>query len=320
MTRQPKRQRSFLTDGDAIPISPAIAVKFGINAAAFLQQLHYLLTSVETADKIFNYEGGRWWVYYSYQQWVKHLPWLSAVTVKRIAYELADKGIVITRQPPRNRWNRSLWYCIDHEKLHAAVEDALPSGQNDQMPSGQNDPIDEIKKTKSKRSKRPDDNITSKTTKKKNEPAAIAALPDLNARIVAILEAWMKATKSKKSPYANKTYRKYAEDMDADGIIAEDVTLYVHEESAPGKYWHGKAVPFANVAENIGAWKAARKPVIAPTPTIDAPTDEPFERITPERRKALQAEFEKTMAEIAAAKADLPHRVARQQTARKVPA
>jgi hypothetical protein len=142
----------------------------------------------------------------------------------------------------------------------------------------------------------------------------------LSKRIAAIIDAWKKLSKSLKgNPFKNTTYREYAEAMDGAGITAADVTLYVQEESAPGKYWHGKAVPFANVAENIGAWKAARTPVQATTPTPTQPADEePFVRITPERRKELQAEYEATMAEIRANSADLPIRVAQQQAIRKI--
>jgi hypothetical protein len=54
-------------------------------------------------------------------------------------------------------------------------------------------------------------------------------------------------------------------------------------------------------------------------PTQPTPADEePFVRITPERRKELQAEYEATMAEIRANSADLPNRVAQQQAIRKI--
>lgn len=77
-------KRTYLTDGDAIPISPAIAVQYGINAAAFLQQLHFLLTSVKTSQREYNFTAGRYWIYYSYEQWAEHIPWLSVGTIKRV--------------------------------------------------------------------------------------------------------------------------------------------------------------------------------------------------------------------------------------------
>jgi hypothetical protein len=112
------------------------------------------------------------------------------------------------------------------------------------------------------------------------------------------------------------------------GGVAKEISEAGYEPSAIGiTHAYCVASEFSNFTVNALAVHVSaamleyeRKVTRLSVPTQDDPAEEPFERITPERRKALQAEFEKTMADIAAAKADLPHRVARQQLAKKVPA
>jgi hypothetical protein len=142
--------------------------------------------------------------------------------------------------------------------------------------------------------------------------------PD-GALVNEIIGAWHTGTHNvDTSVFQNSTIRKQAKTLLAAGYTGALITEYL-TALMQDAFWVANPPAFATMLRKIGAWRAAR-PESKPAPLhIDQP-DEPFERITPERRKALQAEFEKTMAEIAAAKADLPHRVARQQTARKVPA
>lgn len=122
----------------------------------------------------------------------------------------------------------------------------------------------------------------------------------------ALIAAWKTESNSMRgNPYANKTYRECADNMTAAGITPEQVTAYVRHETGPGMYWHGKAIPFTNVAEHIVAWLKTRKP--APIPF--SPENDPQanlhtpqgddEEMTPEQRKEILANIRKIHAEMA---------------------
>jgi hypothetical protein len=189
MVRQSKSgapaRRTYLTDDGVIPISPQVAVMFGINAAAFLQQLHFLLSSAKDDGKLYNYVDGQWWVYYSYPNWTKKLPWLKPKTVQRIANDLAKRGVISTRVNPHKTWDRSLWYRLDYDAFQRLLDGDAPSEQVDQMPSGQNVHMDADKVSTSIESNSPDVNITISN--------------DLNKESVAIATVGATATTGKKS-------------------------------------------------------------------------------------------------------------------------
>jgi uncharacterized protein YdaT len=133
---------------------------FGINAAAFLQQLHFLLSSAKEDGKLYNYVDGQWWVYYSYPNWTKKLPWLKPKTVQRIANDLVKRGVIHTRVNPHKTWDRSLWYRLDYDAFHAQLEADDASEQSDQMPSGHFDQMDADNVSRSNGTESPDVNIT----------------------------------------------------------------------------------------------------------------------------------------------------------------
>jgi hypothetical protein len=93
----------------------------------------------------------------------------------------------------------------------------------------------------------------------------------LSKRIAAIIDAWRKLSKSLKgNPFKNTTFRSYAEAMDAEGITAADITRFMVEQTKPGAYWYGKAIPFGTVADQIGAWIATH-----PSPRVNDTTPAP---------------------------------------------
>jgi hypothetical protein len=117
--------------------------------------------------------------------------------------------------------------------------------------------------------------------------------------------------------FKNTTIRKQAHTLIDAGYTPALITEYL-TGLMQDTFWVGNPPSFATMLRKIGAWRAARpEPKPAPTPTQPA-DEEPFVRITPERRKELQAEYEATMAEIRANSADLPNRVAQQQAIRKI--
>jgi hypothetical protein len=278
MTRQSKTgipsRRTYLTDDGVIPISPQVAVMFGINAAAFLQQLHFLLSSAKEDGKLYNYVDGQWWVYYSYPNWTKKLPWLKPKTVQRIAADLSKSGVIHTRINPHKTWDRSLWYRLDYDAFHKLLDGAHPSEQSDQMPSGHFDQMDADNVSRSNRTESPDVNITTSNDLNNDSAAATQSAPvskrskknkpvDPNAAAIsAIIDAWVKSSGSLSGNiFANKTIRASALNMHTAGITPDDVTEYVKEQRRDA--WHAsRIVSFAKVADNVLGWKASRQPHI----------------------------------------------------------
>jgi hypothetical protein len=91
---------------------------YDINTAAFLQQLHMMLTSVEKLGRGYNFIQGRWWVYYTYDEWAsKFLPWTSGATIRRIVAQLEHDNILISTTDPRRPTDRTKWYSINYQML-----------------------------------------------------------------------------------------------------------------------------------------------------------------------------------------------------------
>jgi hypothetical protein len=95
-------------------ILPSLAVKIGLNEAIFLQQLHYWLQKSD--HEIDGYK----WVYNTYEDWQKQLPFFCLRTIKTIVSSLVKRGLIICRKLGNDKRNRTNWYAINYELLHNA--------------------------------------------------------------------------------------------------------------------------------------------------------------------------------------------------------
>ncbi|PIC61545.1 DNA replication protein DnaD, partial [Sporosarcina sp. P12(2017)] len=102
----------LLINEDPIPLLPSLAMKLGLNAALFLQQLHYRLNISK------NIRDGHKWVFNTYDDWIEEFPFWSLNTIKRITYDLERKGYLIsTSKHNKMKIDNTKWYRIDYEKL-----------------------------------------------------------------------------------------------------------------------------------------------------------------------------------------------------------
>ena len=107
---------TLLIDEQPIPLLPSLAIKVGINAALFLQQLHYRSLISK------NIRDGHKWIYNTYEDWTKEFPFWSSHTIRRIIYDLENKGYVIsTNQHNYMKIDKTKWYRIDYNKLPAST-------------------------------------------------------------------------------------------------------------------------------------------------------------------------------------------------------
>lgn len=101
----------FLVGERPIIVIPSLAVKLGMKEAIVLQHVHYWL-SVSRNEK-----DGRKWVYNTYEEWKKQLPFWSLSTIKRTIAILEEKGYLLSDNFNAHNWDQTKWYSIDYEKL-----------------------------------------------------------------------------------------------------------------------------------------------------------------------------------------------------------
>lgn len=144
------RMSNLLFDEYPLLISPTLATQIGLTESVVLQQLHYWLNKSEHVHE------GRKWVYNTYKDWEKQLPFWSDTTIKRAILKLEKMGIIISGNFNKLPIDKTKWYSIDHETLKRVTR---PSGQID-LSSGSDWPIEQVKLT------RPLPETTSKTSTK----------------------------------------------------------------------------------------------------------------------------------------------------------
>ncbi|WP_374720599.1 hypothetical protein [Peribacillus tepidiphilus] len=110
----------LLIQENPLMIIPSLAVKIGLNESIILQQIHYwLVTSSHVIE-------GRKWIYNTYKDWQKQLPFWSESTIKRTIKSLEEKGYVNSDNFNQHKMDKTKWYTIDYEKL-AELEDEVPT-------------------------------------------------------------------------------------------------------------------------------------------------------------------------------------------------
>ncbi|MBM7690785.1 hypothetical protein JOC77_000188 [Peribacillus deserti] len=82
-----------------------------MNEAIILQQIHYWLVSSSLEIE------GRKWIYNTYKDWQKQLPFWSESTIKRAMKSLESQGPIVTSNFNRSKMEKTKWYSINYEKL-----------------------------------------------------------------------------------------------------------------------------------------------------------------------------------------------------------
>lgn len=104
---------NLLLDDRPLVIQPKLAELLGdLDEAVILQQIHYWL------EKRLNIKDGYSWVYNSMVEWNKQFPWLAIATLKRKFKSLEDKGLLITANYNKAKFDKTKWYRIDYNALN----------------------------------------------------------------------------------------------------------------------------------------------------------------------------------------------------------
>jgi hypothetical protein len=113
---KPREQIPGLMNEDYINVYPTLAVRAGINQAAILQKLHFLVHITENSRNEANFIEGRWWVYNTYAEWQKnYFPWLAISTLKLLFLSLEKEGVVLSWTPSDN--DQKKYYTLDYERF-----------------------------------------------------------------------------------------------------------------------------------------------------------------------------------------------------------
>jgi uncharacterized phage protein (TIGR02220 family) len=102
-----------------VMIIPSLAVKIGLNEAVVLQQIHYWLGISKHQIE------GRTWVYNTYEEWQKQIPFWSVSTIKRTILSLEMKGLLLSANFNAMKMDKTKWYSIDYEKLQELEDSTI---------------------------------------------------------------------------------------------------------------------------------------------------------------------------------------------------
>ena len=103
---------NLLFDERPLVLQPRLAFLLGgSDEAIILQQVHYW------TQKNMNIRDGYSWVYNSMKEWHKQFYWISESSVKRIFTKLEKKGVLITGNYNKAKFDKTKWYRIDYAAL-----------------------------------------------------------------------------------------------------------------------------------------------------------------------------------------------------------
>ena len=124
-----------LVEESPLLLLPTLAAKLGLNEAIVLQQLHFKLQ-----QSPFKY-GEYTWYHHTYTKWQNQFPFWSEKTISRVFLRLETDGIIVSTQEYNAlKVNKTKWYRIDYDVLHAVLEDQLVFSRHAERPQ----PIQQI--------------------------------------------------------------------------------------------------------------------------------------------------------------------------------
>ncbi|MEH7385786.1 DnaD domain protein [Bacillus sp. JJ1521] len=142
---------NILLDESPLIIAPTLAKMVGLNECIILQQVHYWL------KRSSHIKLNQKWVYFTYDQLMEQIPFLSKSTIQRTVLKLERNGYLSSNNFNKLKIDKTKWYTINYENLdelkkegmtddHTIVEDKLsPSYHSEQVEcSEQTDHMPEV--------------------------------------------------------------------------------------------------------------------------------------------------------------------------------
>lgn len=132
---------NLLFDERPLVIQPQLAVILGdLEEAVILQQINYW------TQKNSNIRDGYSWVYNTMADWQKQFPWIkSDKTLRKKFKSLEDKGLLVTGNYNKAKFDRTKWYRIDYDAFsqmvnafgnnYRTIRQELPNGSGKSYPT-----------------------------------------------------------------------------------------------------------------------------------------------------------------------------------------
>lgn len=103
---------NLLINEPPLQVLPSLARVIGLNEAIMLQQVHYWLHHARVKH------DGRMWIYKTFEEWQEQdFSFWSTRTIKRIATNLVEMGLLLVKKLANNSFDRVNHYTINYEKL-----------------------------------------------------------------------------------------------------------------------------------------------------------------------------------------------------------
>lgn len=119
----------LLIQESPLTFQTSLAVAIGLNEAIVLQQIHYWISNVK--NKGYEQDGYKW-VYNTYAEWKEtNFPFWSENTIQRTFASLEEKGLVVSIQPMKGKYDRTKYYRIEHTKLEVFEDTKLVRSLNE---------------------------------------------------------------------------------------------------------------------------------------------------------------------------------------------
>lgn len=116
-----RNMEKLVNEKHIVIIYPKLAAKIGLNEAIILQHIHSRLEESEL------YRDGRVWIYNTYQELQKQLPFWSADTIKRVIRKLEKVGYLYSANYNRIQMDKTKWYSMNYEKVEEIWDKEIDS-------------------------------------------------------------------------------------------------------------------------------------------------------------------------------------------------
>ncbi|MBE6067107.1 MAG: DnaD domain protein [Clostridium lundense] len=103
-------------DKKCVVIDVNLAVVLGVSESIIVQQMSYWL------EKSTHIIEGRPWIFNSYANWQKQLPFFCESTIRRLIKKLEDMGIILSANFNKCKMDKTKWYSIDYDALNKLQE------------------------------------------------------------------------------------------------------------------------------------------------------------------------------------------------------
>ena len=101
------------------------ALAFGVNGAILLNNLYFWVKKNREHDV--NFHDDRYWTYNTLEAFAEQFPFWSKDQIKRIMKDLRDKGVILVGNYNANKYDRTLWYSVDFDKVESMLMDVAKS-------------------------------------------------------------------------------------------------------------------------------------------------------------------------------------------------